>query len=141
MVINFPNMILDCFHFDPNLEINKNREDYQNSLSKLTDSILKSDFPNFIFVVNNIKSIRFFNTKYHPTHYLLYLLSIDLYNLITFNKHFIMVNHYNSPKLRNFFLNLDYKEFINLPEKWSFNDYDYNVNDFNKNQNYFDINF
>lgn len=140
-VIKFPNLILDCFHFDCNIPIDQNRDTFHTSVRKLTESIMASDFRNFIFIVNNLKSIRFFNTKYHPTHYLLYLLSIDLYNLINLHTNNILLNHYNSSKLRKLFLNFDYNEFINLPDKWSYNEYDFRINDFNKNQDYFDINF
>lgn len=141
VIINIPNLILDCFHFDSNQKIENCKNNYLDSQNKLYKTIFKSDFPNFMFVYDNLKTICFFNTKYHPTHYLLYLLTKNIYYKITKLPIDINLNHYYDINMRTEFLKINFSEFINLPEKWEFNEFDYKINNFLPNQDYFDINF
>jgi hypothetical protein len=69
----------------PNLRLVYNtelKEEFDKSLHLLEHSIINSDFQEFTFIIENIKDIHFFNTKEHPTHYILYLLSKSIKNKI-----------------------------------------------------------
>ena len=71
-VIQIPNLRLD-YHLDDMLK-------YKRSLEILEYNILNSDFPDFIFLINN--NFHFFNTPEHPTHYILYILTKSIYTKI-----------------------------------------------------------
>ena len=69
----------------PNLRLvynTESKEEFDKSLHLLEHSIINSDFQEFTFIIENIKDIHFFNTKEHPTHYILYLLSKSIKNKI-----------------------------------------------------------
>lgn len=70
----------------PNFRLKYNTLDtltFNASLEKLKNNIIDSDFPEFIFIIDNILNIIFFNTIDHPTHYILFLLSKSIFNKIT----------------------------------------------------------
>lgn len=82
--IKIPNLQLrftDCF--DKPVPDCKLVADYNHSLQITTNIIAQSDFPNFSFVIDNAKTIRFFDIPSHPTQYLLYLLSLQVFYRIT----------------------------------------------------------
>jgi hypothetical protein len=74
-----------------------NKDSFQRSLEKLKNNILKeSDFKDFIFVCENYKNIQFFNTNYHPTHYLLFLLAKGIkYKIINKMEPIVLKNYYD----------------------------------------------
>ena len=139
--INIPNLMLDCFDFNQNNNFKDEKKKYIDSQNKLYKSIFKSDFPNLMFIHDNLFKIRFFNTKYHPTHYILFLLSKNLYYRIENIDEDINLNHYYNIDLRNEFMNIDFSEFINLPGKWELKELDYKITNFLPIQDYYDINF
>ena len=100
----------------PNLRLvftTLDKKEYDRSLEILSYNIEYSDFSNFDFIVNNIKTIRFFNTPEHPTHYILYLLSKDIVNKINNNNKKITIEDYYNQYNRGDFKKI--KEFISLP--------------------------
>jgi len=140
-VINIPNIILDCFHFNIHDPLSKIKEDYNESVNKLYNTIIKSDFNNFVFILTHLKQIRFFNTKYHPTHFLLYLLTLDMINLVKYKKNYITIDQYYDQNIRNTFITSNFNDFVFLPDKWEYNEFDYLINQFSNSQDYFDIRF
>jgi hypothetical protein len=73
-IIKIPNLRLT---YDVEIE-----DDYLDSLKLLKQNIIDSDFDEFIFVIENIQNIHFFNTPEHPTHFILFLLSTSIQNKI-----------------------------------------------------------
>lgn len=86
IVIKIPNLRL-LFDVDTT-------EEYNRSLNLLLYSINNSDFKEFKFMVDNLKDVHFFNTREHPTHYTLFLLSKTVKNYVLNNyKTNIISNH------------------------------------------------
>jgi hypothetical protein len=52
---------------------------FAESLQQLRHCIETSDFPEFLFVVEHIRRIRFFCTELHPTDFVLFLLSVAVH--------------------------------------------------------------
>lgn len=100
-----------CFSI-PNLQLSFNAVDidsFQRSLEKLKKNILNySDFKDFIFVCENYKNIRFFNTNYHATHYLLFLLAKSIKHKIIKKKKLI--------NLETYYNELNQKQFKSITE-------------------------
>jgi hypothetical protein len=86
----------------PNYRLDLN-DNYFNSINILKNSILNSSFPEFVFIIENHKFINFFNTKEHPTHYLLFLQCQAIVNKIANNQQSINVNSYYDINNRNYF--------------------------------------
>ena len=83
----------------PNLRLTYDvdkKDDYLKSYNTLKESIIKSDFEEFIFIIDNIQNIHFFNTSEHPTHFILFLLSRSIKNKI-FNTYKTNINPSNIP--------------------------------------------
>ena len=90
----------------PNLQLhynNSNTDAFYNSLNILKYSIETSDLKNFIFMYNKYKQIRFFNTNEHPTHFILYLMALQLYHSITKTQIKIRLQDYYSEENREQF--------------------------------------
>jgi hypothetical protein len=105
-----------CFSI-PNFQLSFENSDsvaFHQSLGKLKNKILnESNFKDFIFVYNNYKNIRFFNTNFHPTHYLLFLLAISIkYKMIKKEKPMNLESYYNELTQKQF---KSIKEFVVLP--------------------------
>jgi len=100
-----------CFSI-PNLQLFFDKVDsnsFQRSLEKLKKSILKeSDFKDFNFVCENYKNIRFFNTNFHPTHYLLFLLAKSI--------KYKMINKISPIVLDTYYDTLTQKQFKSIKE-------------------------
>lgn len=105
-----------CFSI-PNFQLSFDALDtasFQSSLGILKNNILnESDFKDFVFVCENYKNIRFFNTKFHPTHYLLFLLAKSIkYKIINIIKPMDLDSYYDIPS-QNHFKSIN--EFVVLP--------------------------
>jgi hypothetical protein len=85
------------------LDYTKNMNDFQHSLLILDYIIKNSDFPEFNFIIENYKNIIFFNSPEHPTHYLLFLQSKAITNIILNNGQKICMRNYYDPKNRTYF--------------------------------------
>ena len=105
-----------CFAI-PNLQLFFDKVDtnsFQRSLEKLKKSILiESNFKDFIFVCENYKNIRFFNTNYHATHYLLFLLAKSIKYKIINNIMSINLDTYYDTQTQKQFKSI--KECVILP--------------------------
>lgn len=100
----------------PNLRLvftTLDKKEYDRSLEILSYNIEYSDFSHFDFIISNLKTIRFFNTPEHPTHYILYLLSKDIVNKINNNNKKVTIEDYHNQDNRDDFKKI--KEFISLP--------------------------
>lgn len=107
--IRIPNMQLRFTdYFDKPIPDSKLIADFDYSLQLTTDMIKQSDFPNFNFVVDNVKTIRFFDIPSHPTQYLLYLLSLQIYYRITNHDHLIGLQDYFDCKKDPVFIENDH---------------------------------
>jgi hypothetical protein len=113
---------------------------FQNSLSKLKTNIVeRSDFKEFVFVSEYYKTIRFFNTSVHPTHYLLFLLAKSIkYKLIKEIK-LINIHSYHNEKNKIQFKNI--KEFVCLPGFEIFTKETHQITGIIENADYFDYYF
>ena len=105
-----------CFSI-PNLQLffdNVDTNSFQRSLGKLKKSILiESNFKDFIFVYENYKNIRFFNTNFHATHYLLFLLAKSIkYKIINNIMHINVGTYYDIQTQKQF---KSMKECVILP--------------------------
>jgi hypothetical protein len=60
-------------------DLDELKKNFDFSYDKSIKNIEQSDFDNFLFIMENYKNIRFFDIPMHPTHYLLYLLSLQIY--------------------------------------------------------------
>jgi len=88
----------------PNLRLDVktlSKEHFQKSILILEYNINFSDFKEFLFILENYKNIIFFNNNEHPTHYLLYLLSLSLINKIQNNEKLINMFDYYDNSIRN----------------------------------------
>lgn len=106
IIINIPN--LQMHYIDTNLE------NFYASIHKLEESILESHFKEFKFLLN-YKTVLFFNTNDHPTHFVLYLLTLQICYKILNIKRQITLEDYYSPLNRRFFKKI--KQHIILPGK------------------------
>ena len=113
---NLPNIVNNnCLKLNiPNYRLDYSCDNYLESLNILKYHIDNSSFPEFIFIVNNHKTILFFNTPNHTTHYLLFLQSQAIVNKILNNNIFINLNHYYDNTNRSFFKKFTY---VILPGK------------------------
>jgi hypothetical protein len=143
-IIIIPNFILDYLSSKSNI-LNNDLEEmkliYNNSLLILCKSINESDFPNFLFIKNNINDITFFNTIYHPTHYVLYLLSKNIFYKIKKLNNNISLNDYWDNKTREEFYNINLDGFVFLPGKHNMSEIHYKVTNISFGRDYFDISF
>ena len=87
---------------------------FQRSFEIFKNSILnESDFKDFIFVYENYKNIRFFNTNFHPTHYLLFLLAKSIkFKIINKISPITLDTYYDIPTQKQF---KSITEFVVLP--------------------------
>lgn len=132
-----PNIVNDnCLKLMiPNYRFDYTNDNYSNSLHILEYNINNSDFPEFKFVIENYKNIIFFNTKDHPTHYLLFLQSLAIFYRILNTNDVIDVNRYYDNKCRNYFKTFNY---IILPGKEDITDEISNKTGILKDADYFD---
>ena len=116
-----PNIVNNnCFKLlIPNYRLDYSCNNYLESLNTLKYHIDSSSFPEFNFIVDNHKTIRFFNTPNHPTHYLLFLQTQAIVNKILKNNIFINLNHYYDNTNRNKFKEFNY---VKLPGKENITD-------------------
>jgi hypothetical protein len=101
----------------PNYRLDYLDDNYSNSLHILNHHIENSDFQEFKFVTENHKNIMFFNTPYHPTHYLLFLQSKSIKNKIAKNGKIITIESYFDDRNRSYFKKFKEikKYYVNLP--------------------------
>jgi len=103
--------LLPNFHFcfdAPNIDL------FNESLDKFkANLIIGSDFKELEFIIDNYKSIRFFNTSVHPTHYLLFLLSKCIEYKIMNQSKIIDIQSYFDENNKNQFKNMN--NYIYLP--------------------------
>ena len=100
----------------PNLRLtfdSLDKQEYKRSVDILTYNIVKSNFSNFYFVIDNINNIRFFNTPEHPTHYLLYLLAKDIICKISNSNYVVSIDDYYNPANQSEFKRLI--DYVSLP--------------------------
>jgi hypothetical protein len=76
---------------------------------------MTSSFPEFNFIIDNHKNIIFFNTTNHPTHFLLFLQSESIQNIILNNGKIIGINNYFDQNNRNYFK--QFNDYVILPGK------------------------
>ena len=105
-----------CFSI-PNFQLSFDAVDtasFHDSLKILKNNILnESDFKEYIFVCEHYKIIRFFNTKFHPTHYLLFLLAKSIkYKMINIIKLMDLETYYDTLTQKQF---KSIKELVVLP--------------------------
>ena len=128
--INLPVLQL---HFNTN----ENSDHFYFSLNKLKKSIKNSNLKEFIFIYKNYKNIRFFNTNEHPTYFIMYLMSIQLYYLLKNNNKKIGLKDYYNKETRE-----DFKRIIDhviLPGKIEITDEISKKTGMSINSDYFDI--
>lgn len=113
---------------------------FQNSLSKLKTNIVeRSDFKEFVFISEYYKTIRFFNTSVHPTHYVLFLLAKSIkYKLIKETK-LINIHSYHNEQNKIQFKNI--KEFVCLPGFERYTKEIHHITGIIENADYFDYYF
>lgn len=110
---------------------------FNASVEKLKNNIENSDFPDFIFIINNISNIIFFNTIDHPTHYILFLLSKSIFNKITKYKYIPMtIGGYYDMENKKFFKLLN--NYVVLPGKDDITEEISSVTGISINADYFD---
>jgi hypothetical protein len=122
-----PNYRLDFTNTDSNK--------FYESLKMLNMHIECSSFPEFKFITDNYKDIIFFNTPNHPTHYLLFLQSEYISNIIFNNKQTITIGNYYDILNRMYFKDFEY---VTLPGKIIVNDEISNITGIRKDAEYFD---
>ena len=110
---------------------------FNSSLEKLKNNIEHSDFTEFIFIIDNILNIIFFNTIDHPTHYILFLLSKSIFNKITKYIYLPITikSYYNADNRNNFKLLNNY---VLLPGKDVITEEISSVTGISINADYFD---
>lgn len=113
-------------------------ENFKKSYTQCHESIKNSDFQNFLFILDNYKEIRFFNTPTHPTHYILYLLAFDIYNKILNKDIKINLDYYKNRKNDDIFINSDT---VILDSFFDYDEKECNILNINYNSEYYDINF
>lgn len=124
----------------PNLQLHYNSENldtFSYSLNLLKYSIENSDLANFIFMYNKYKQIQFFNTDEHPTHFILYLMALQIYYKITKSQIKIRLqDYYNEEKRKHFKKIIDH---VVLPGKKSITHEIHKITKISINAEYFDI--
>jgi hypothetical protein len=130
IILEIPNFHL---HLDqPNPEL------FHQSLLKLKSNIVnKSDFKEFDFVYYHYKTIRFFNTSVHPTHYLLFLLAKSIKFRLINDKKIINIQSYYNEQNKNQFKSI--KEFVCLPGFIPFTKEILQITGIQDNAEYFDL--
>jgi hypothetical protein len=119
------------------LDYTINYDIYSKSLNTLSQHILNSSFPEFIFVIENHKNIMFFNTIHHPTHYLLFLQTESIRNrMLNYNEK-MSINNYFDVSNRNIFKQFD-NNYVYLPGKENITNDISNFTGINMNADYFD---
>lgn len=142
ILLNVPNFLLDYLSTkSTSSDIEILKKDFIASLFRLSTSITESDFTEFEFIVANIYQVQFFNTIYHPTHYLLYLLSTSIYNKIMNIPEKITIHDYYDKKTREEFLSIELKDFIYLPGKSELSPINHDITGIHYGADYFDITF
>lgn len=94
--------------------------EYSKSLEILKYGIEHSSFPECKFVTDTHKDIMFFNTRDHPTHYLLFLQSQFICNKIVQNEEPITIANYFDQENRRYFEELK-NDYVILPGKLPIN--------------------
>ena len=140
--ICIPNLMLDFLSSRCNsTNVYEMKACYEHSLERLHESINNSNFKNFLFINQNINHIRFFNSIYHPTHFILYLLSKNIIFKIQNLDKVITINDYWDNSIREDFLNINLEGFVFLPGKDDMELIHHQVTNINFGCDYFDINF
>jgi hypothetical protein len=119
----------------PNFRLDYTNNNFHNSLNILKEHISSSSFPEFNFITNTYKDIMYFNTTFHPTHYLLFLLSQFIVNKIYKNDQSIGIEHYFDENNRSYFKQFNY---VTLPGKEFLDDEISNKTGIKTYANYFD---
>ena len=117
------------------LDYTNNINEFNESLKTLEFHILNSDFDEFNFIIDNYKNIIFFNTTFHPTHYLLFLQSQSIVNKIYKNNQVITIKNYYDKNNRSYFKDFTY---VFLPGKEIINNEISETTCINLNSDYFD---
>jgi hypothetical protein len=120
----------------PNYRLDYTSDSFDRSLQLLEYTILFSNFPEFIFIIENHKDIMFFNTTNHPTHYLLFLQSQSIQNKIMNNDPSTTLSNYFDEKNRIYFKQFTY---VTLPGKEVITSEMSNKTGIQMNADYFDF--
>ncbi len=126
----------------PNLQLYYNSPSpkiVEDSILKLSNNISDSDFKEFSFIVNNMRSIIFFNTPEHPTHYLLFMLAKAIYFKIEMPQIVVDISMYFNEENRKHFNHM--YNFVLLPGHVKLTDEMKKVTGISKNADYFDVLF
>ena len=90
---------------------------------------------NFSFILDNYKKIRFFNILTHPTHYILYLVSLQIfYKIENINIQIDFNSYYNHKNDKIFIENLFF-----LPCFYPYKLNECSILDMDFNSEYFDL--
>jgi hypothetical protein len=110
---------------------------FHKSLSKLkTNIVCRSDFKEFVFISEYYKTIRFFNTSVHPTHYLLFLLAKSIKFKLFRESKVINIHSYYNEQNKIQYKNI--KEFVCLPGFVPFTKEIHHITGIVENADYFD---
>ena len=141
-LIHIPNFILDyLLHKSTSFDMKMLKNEFKSSLFRLSESIKESDFPEFNFIIENIYKVRFFNTIYHPTHFLLYLLSQSIYHMLIHNPIKTTITTYYDNKVRDDFFKLDKAGIIFLPGKDDMEPIHHEITGIHYGADYYDLTF
>jgi len=102
----------------PNLRLNfmaNTTALFAESLQQLRHSIETSDFPEFLFVVEHIRHIRFFCTELHPTAYVLFLIAVAVRQKSRGATTVCNIDSYFDETLREEFLGMMMTNRVSLP--------------------------
>jgi len=115
------------------------KDNFEKSFSMCKKTIETSNLPNFQFILDNYRRIRFFNTPSHPTHYILYLMSLQIDHIIKNSNYKISIKDYYFHRKDPLFT-LDKTVILGLkPEPYQQNQC--KLLGINHNSDYFDINY
>lgn len=124
----------------PNLQlhyITEKSDTFYYSLNLLKYSIENSDLKNFIFMYNKYNQIQFFNTNEHPSHFILYLMALQIYHKITKSQIKIRLEDYYNEENRTKFKKI--VEHVILPGKQLITNEINQITKISLNAEYFDI--
>ena len=141
-LIHIPNFMLDyLLEKSTSSDMAILKKEFDLSLFRLIESIKESDLPEFNFIVDNIYKVRFFNTIHHPTHFLLYLLSKSIYQMLIHNPVKTTITTYYDHKVRDDFLKSDKTGLIFLPGKVDMDPIHHEITGIHYGADYCDLDF
>ena len=118
------------------IELDKLKETFAKSYEISKKNIQCSDFNNFMFVLDNFRNIRFFDTPTHPTLYLLYLLSLQIHSKMIGNAYNFKLDDYYLHKNDDTFLQ---GETVTLCSSWPYKIEECEAININLNSEYYSL--